>query len=48
MSSNWFYAALLPTISGLLMGLAGLFNWRLYPDALTKLLSENFKHKLAE
>ncbi|OUL23022.1 hypothetical protein BV378_24375 [Nostoc sp. RF31YmG] len=43
-----FYAALLPTIFGLMMGLAGLFNWRLHPDALTKLLSENFKQKPAK
>ncbi|MBN3922643.1 DUF4337 domain-containing protein [Nostoc sp. NMS4] len=40
-----FYAALLPTIFGLVMGLSGLLNWQLHPDALTKLLSENFLEK---
>ena len=36
----WLYAvALVPTFFGVLMGLAGLLNWGLHPDALTKLLS---------
>jgi hypothetical protein len=43
-----FYAALIPTIFGLVMGLSGLLNWQLHPDALTKLLSENFLEKPAE
>ncbi|MEH2000500.1 MAG: DUF4337 domain-containing protein [Nostoc sp.] len=43
-----FYLALLPTIFGLVMGLSGLLNWQLHPDALTKLLSENFLEKPAE
>ncbi|MEH2065774.1 MAG: DUF4337 domain-containing protein [Nostoc sp.] len=43
-----FYAALVPTIFGLIMGLSGLLNWQLHPDALTKLLSENFLEKPAE
>jgi ribosomal protein S13 len=34
-----FYVALVPTFFGLLMGLAGLLNWGLHPDALTRLLS---------
>ncbi|MEH2433429.1 MAG: DUF4337 domain-containing protein [Nostoc sp.] len=43
-----FYAALVPTIFGLVMGLSGLLNWQLHPDALTKLLSENFLEKPSE
>ncbi|MHC5937620.1 DUF4337 domain-containing protein [Nostoc sp.] len=43
-----FYLALVPTIFGLVMGLSGLLNWQLHPDALTKLLSENFLEKPAE
>ncbi|MEH2111249.1 DUF4337 domain-containing protein [Nostoc sp.] len=43
-----FYAALVPTLFGLVMGLSGLLNWQLHPDALTKLLSENFLEKPAE
>src|SRR6266436_2456930 len=34
-----FYLALVPTVFGVLMGLAGLFGWNIHPDALTKLLS---------
>ncbi len=38
----WLYLiALLPTGFGLAMGLAGLFNLGIHPDALTKLLSQN-------
>jgi Domain of unknown function (DUF4337) len=38
----WLYfVALLPTGFGLIMGLAGLFNLGIHPDALTKLLSQN-------
>lgn len=38
----WLYlVALLPTGFGLIMGLAGLLNLGLHPDALTKLLSQN-------
>ncbi|QLE44320.1 DUF4337 domain-containing protein [Nostoc sp. C052] len=43
-----FYAALVPTLFGLVMGLSGLLNWQVHPDALTKLLSENFLEKPAE
>jgi len=28
-----------PTVFGVLMGLAGLLGWNIHPDALTKLLS---------
>ncbi len=42
-----FYSALLPTVFGFIMGLSGLFNWPLHPDALTKLLSDNFLEKPA-
>ncbi len=35
------YLALVPTTMGVIMGLSGLFGWRLHPDALTKLLSDN-------
>jgi ribosomal protein S13 len=34
-----FYLALVPTVFGVLMGLAGLFGWNFHPDAFTKLLS---------
>ena len=34
-----YYVALVPTAFGILMGLAGLLNWGLHPDALTRLLS---------
>jgi hypothetical protein len=34
-----FYLALVPTLCGLLMGLAGLLGWNIHPDALTRLLS---------
>jgi hypothetical protein len=37
----WLYwASLIPTSFGLLMGLAGLFGWGIHPDALSKLLSQ--------
>jgi len=37
---QWLYwLALLPTIGGVVMGLAGLVGWRLHPDALSRLLS---------
>jgi hypothetical protein len=37
----WLYwASLVPTGFGLLMGLAGLFGWGIHPDALSKLLSQ--------
>jgi hypothetical protein len=37
---RWLYmAALVPTGLGLLMGLAGLFGWRVHPDAVMRLLS---------
>ena len=39
---RWLFGiALLPMGFGYLMGLAGLFNWNIHPDALTKLLSMN-------
>jgi hypothetical protein len=34
-----FFLALLPTLFGLLMGLAGLLGWSLHPDAIARLLS---------
>src|SRR6266851_6869027 len=34
-----FVLALLPTVFGVVMGLAGLFGWHIHPDSLTKLLS---------
>ena len=34
-----FVLALLPTLFGVIMGLAGLLGWHIHPDALTKLLS---------
>ena len=34
-----YYLALVPTVFGLLMGLAGLLGWGLHPDALARLLS---------
>lgn len=33
----WF--AMVPTFFGVLMGLAGLFQWKIHPDAITNLLS---------
>ena len=37
---RWLYVlALVPTVGGTVMGLAGLLGWALHPDALTKLLS---------
>ena len=34
-----YYLALVPTVFGFLMGLAGLLGWGLHPDALARLLS---------
>ena len=34
-----YYLALVPTVFGLLMGLAGLFGWGLHPNTLARLLS---------
>jgi len=37
---RWLYwAALVPTALGVLMGLAGLLGWSIHPDAITRLLS---------
>lgn len=37
---SWLYwLALIPTVGGVLFGLAGLLGWHLHPDALTRLLS---------
>ena len=37
---RWLYTvALIPTAFGAVMGLAGLFGWRLHPDMLARLLS---------
>ena len=37
---RWLYwVAMIPTVFGVLMGLAGLFGWGIHPDALTRLLS---------
>jgi hypothetical protein len=36
----WLYwLALLPTVGGVVMGLAGLLGWHIHPDALSRLLS---------
>lgn len=36
----WLYwLALVPTVAGVVMGLAGLLGWHLHPDALARLLS---------
>jgi hypothetical protein len=36
---RWLYwLALIPTAAGVLMGLAGLFGWRVHPDMITKWL----------
>ena len=34
-----FWAAMVPTALGALMGLAGLFGWALHPDSISRLLS---------
>jgi hypothetical protein len=34
-----FWVALVPTIFGVVMGLAGLLGWRIHPEAITRLLS---------
>src|SRR5438876_10496900 len=34
-----FVLAMVPTVFGVVMGLAGLLGWRLHPDLLTRLLS---------
>jgi len=34
-----FMLAMVPTVFGVIMGLAGLIGWRLHPDLLTRLLS---------
>ena len=34
-----YFTALVPTVFGVLMGLAGLLGWSFHPDALVKLLS---------
>ncbi|MDB5816343.1 MAG: hypothetical protein JWN23_3460 [Rhodocyclales bacterium] len=41
LTSMWalYWAALVPTGFGMLMGLAGLLGWAIHPDALTALLS---------
>jgi hypothetical protein len=37
---RWLFAlALVPTVFGVIMGLAGLLGWHIHPDALTRLLS---------
>jgi len=37
---KWLYwAALVPTASGVVMGMAGLFGWQIHPDAFARLLS---------
>ena len=37
---KWLYfVAMIPTVLGVFMGLAGLLGWGIHPDALTKLLS---------
>ena len=34
-----FWTALVPTVLGVLMGMAGLMGWHLHPDFLTQMLS---------
>jgi hypothetical protein len=34
-----YYVALVPTLLGVLMGLAGLFGWAIHPDVITRMLS---------
>jgi len=34
-----FFVAMVPTLFGVLMGLAGLLSWRIHPSLLTRLLS---------
>jgi hypothetical protein len=42
---GWLYgAAMVPAAFGLFMGIAGLLNWDIHPEALTKVLSENVIH----
>ena len=37
---QWLYwLALVPTVFGVVMGLAGFFGWNLHPDVLSRLLS---------
>jgi len=37
---RWLYfLAMIPTVFGVIMGLAGLLSWKIHPDALTRLLS---------
>jgi hypothetical protein len=37
---RWLYwLALVPTVGGVVMGLAGLLGWHVHPDALSRLLS---------
>ena len=39
-AKRWLYwVAMIPTLLGVFMGLAGLLGWGIHPDALTKLLS---------
>jgi len=39
-NKRWlFIAALVPTLFGVIMGIAGLFGWQIHPDALIRLLS---------
>jgi Domain of unknown function (DUF4337) len=38
---RWLFGvAMIPTVFGVVMGLAGLFGWRLHPDALIKPLTQ--------
>ena len=48
LQKRWLFGlAMLPTAFGLVMGLAGLFNWNIHPNALTKLLSAHpLKHSV--
>ena len=40
-NKSWLYwMSLFPTVFGVVMGIAGLFNLGIHPDALTKLLSQ--------
>ena len=37
---EWLYSlALVPTVGGVVMGMAGLFQWHIHPDMFARFLS---------
>jgi hypothetical protein len=38
-TANAKHVAMVPTVFGVFMGLAGLLGWHVHPDAIAKLLS---------